>query len=681
VGLFFTLQLVTGIFLAMHYTAHVELAFDSVVHIMTDVKNGWLVRYMHANGASMVFILLYSHIARGLYYRSYLYARRYIWWSGLIIFILMMATAFIGYVLPWGQMSFWGATVITSLVTAIPFIGENIAYWIWGGFSISNATLVRFFSLHYLLPFVIIGIILLHLVVLHQVGSTDPVQTISPEKIPFHPYYTYKDGFGLAVFLLVFMFLVFFYPNLLGHSDNFIKANPLVTPAHIVPEWYFTPFYAILRACPNKLGGVISMVAALLILFILPFYSVSLRTTPSTLSPFYKLAFWTFFFTFLILMFLGGQAAAAPFVVCSKIFTVLYFMYFIVVLPNIDRLEAAILGNKISVPRRSIFGKIPFLILGDPLEIQSTDKDLYQILNWIGDESCILYNPTPVPLNLIDFFFIFILSIFILFVYIYQYEIKRWYPSKLLPCPPAIYWHFLEVSSLLLAIFLKRVRVIVIDVWWSDLAAKQWWSDTSLVWQPIFDRYFVHLCIFLIISRLFVRVIYRHIRLKCLDWYEIISLNFCCAILMAIVVSLNISVWISSCFLSSLMEAYPPGDWDEIFGKFYIRGMLSESEIVDIIVNVVSNCNQHGCFAFPKEEAFSVFWHKTMNEVYLPKLIKTFQGEGYTLGMYYLFEVLNKIQIQYIEQLNIVVPLLTPVAPPWYQAWFNTLIDIVLFGF
>jgi len=344
VGIFFALQLVTGIFLAMHYTAHVEIAFDSVVHIMNDVKNGWLIRYMHANGASMVFILLYCHIARGLYYRSYLYARRYIWWSGLLIFILMMGTAFIGYVLPWGQMSFWGATVITSLVTAIPFVGENIAYWVWGGFSISNATLVRFFSLHYLLPFVITALILLHLLLLHQVGSTDPTQVLSTEKIPFHPYYTYKDGFSLAICMLFFITLVFFYPNLLGHPDNFIKANPLVTPAHIVPEWYFTPFYAILRACPNKLGGVISMAAALLILFVLPFYRITWRTTPSALSPFYKFAFWCFFFIFLTLLYLGGQAAAAPFVMCSKIFTFLYFGYFIFILPVLGYIETRFLN-------------------------------------------------------------------------------------------------------------------------------------------------------------------------------------------------------------------------------------------------------------------------------------------------------------------------------------------------
>jgi ubiquinol-cytochrome c reductase cytochrome b subunit len=333
VGLFFALQLITGIFLAMHYTANVDLAFDSVVHIMIDVQNGWLIRYMHANGASIIFILLYCHIARGLYYRSYSYSRRYIWWTGLLVFILMMATAFIGYVLPWGQMSFWGATVITSLVTAIPFVGENIAYWVWGGFSISNATLTRFFSLHYLLPFVITAIILVHLALLHQVGSSEPAQLPSPEKIPFHPYYSYKDGFGLIVCFIIFFVLVFFYPNLLGHPDNFIKANPLVTPAHIVPEWYFTPFYAILRACPNKLGGVISMAGSLLILFCLPLYRITWQTVPTTISSYYKLCFWMFVFVFLTLMFLGGQAAAAPFVGLSKFFTCLYFITLLFILP------------------------------------------------------------------------------------------------------------------------------------------------------------------------------------------------------------------------------------------------------------------------------------------------------------------------------------------------------------
>jgi quinol-cytochrome oxidoreductase complex cytochrome b subunit len=340
VGLVFALQLLSGIFLAMHYTPHIELAFQSVEHIMTDVKNGYIIRYMHANGASLIFILIYLHIARGLYARSYAYPRQWLWWTGIIVFLLMMATAFIGYVLPWGQMSFWGATVITSLVTAIPFIGENIAYWLWGGFSISNATLVRFFSLHYLLPFIILGIILLHLVVLHEGGSSNPSQGISKDTIIFHPYFTYKDTFIFTYILVFFMILVFFYPNLLGHSDNFIPANPLVTPPHIVPEWYFTPFYAILRSLPNKLGGVIAMLLAILILFVLPFYRQTVRTVPSMISLLYKFAFWCFIFVFLTLLVLGAKPAAEPFVFCSRIFTALYFIYFTVVLNRLPYVEA-----------------------------------------------------------------------------------------------------------------------------------------------------------------------------------------------------------------------------------------------------------------------------------------------------------------------------------------------------
>jgi len=328
-GLFFAIQILTGIFLSMHYTAHVDFAFQSVEHIMTNVKNGYLLRYMHANGASMIFILLYIHIARGLYFQSYLGSRKWLWWSGIVIFLLMMATAFIGYVLPWGQMSFWGATVITSLVTAIPFIGENIAHWIWGGFSVSNATLIRFFSLHYLLPFIVTGIIFIHLILLHETGSSNPITTYSLSKIPFHPYFTYKDMFIFTGALVFYFFLVFFYPNLLGHSDNFIPANPLVTPEHIVPEWYFTPFYAILRACPNKLGGVISMLAAILALFLLPLFKKTYQTIPTIYSPIYKILFWLFISNFLVLMFLGGQPAAAPFVLFSKLFTVTYFVYII----------------------------------------------------------------------------------------------------------------------------------------------------------------------------------------------------------------------------------------------------------------------------------------------------------------------------------------------------------------
>ena len=340
VGLFFALQLFTGIFLAMHYTCGIDNAFDSVVYIMTEVKYGYTLRYMHANGASMIFILMYLHIGRGLYYRSYLLDRRYLWWSGILIFLLMMGTAFIGYVLPWGQMSFWGATVITSLVTAVPLVGESLAYWIWGGFSVSNATLVRFFSVHYLLPFIITGLIGLHLVLLHEATSTNPLQIgAADSKLPFHPYYTIKDAFAFTVTLVFFVILIKFYPNVLGHSDNFIPANPLVTPAHIVPEWYFTPFYAILRSCPNKLGGVILMVAAILVLGVLPFYAQPQNTLVTPMSIAQQITFWLFSAVFLILLILGGKPATAPYVFASQVFTAIYFAYFLLVIPGLPFLE------------------------------------------------------------------------------------------------------------------------------------------------------------------------------------------------------------------------------------------------------------------------------------------------------------------------------------------------------
>lgn len=345
VGIFFSIQLITGIFLAMHYTCGIENAFNSVVHIMIDVKNGYIIRYMHANGASMIFILIYIHIGRGLYYRSYLQNRRYLWWSGIIIFLLMMGTAFIGYVLPWGQMSFWGATVITSLVTAIPLIGEPIAYWVWGGFSVSNATLIRFFSIHYLLPFIITGLIGLHLILLHQVTSTNPLQINSPIKITFHPYFSIKDTFAFSLTLIFFCSLVYFFPNILGHSDNFIPANPLVTPAHIVPEWYFTPFYAILRSCPNKLGGVVFMLAAILILAILPLYLIPKKLILTPFSIWHQITFWMFCAIFLILLLLGGKPATAPYVLASQIFTFLYFFYFLIIVPFLPYVEKLIIFN------------------------------------------------------------------------------------------------------------------------------------------------------------------------------------------------------------------------------------------------------------------------------------------------------------------------------------------------
>jgi quinol-cytochrome oxidoreductase complex cytochrome b subunit len=340
VGLFFALQLFTGIFLAMHYTPHTQEAFFSVVHIMVDVKNGYLMRYMHANGASMIFIFIYLHIGRSLYYRSFTGDRRYLWWSGLIIFLLMMATAFIGYVLPWGQMSFWAATVITSLVTAVPLVGESIAHWLWGGFSVSNATLVRFYSLHYLLPFIITGIIGVHLVLLHMVTSTNPIQTESDDKLPFYPYFVIKDMFALFVALFGFVILIHFYPNVLGHPDNFIPANPLVTPPHIVPEWYFTPFYAILRSCPNKLGGVISMAASILVLFFLPYSPWHRYKLATPFSDIQKIIFWFFVFNFGFLMFLGGRPAAQPYIYFSQIATFSYFWYILVQLPLTPWFEA-----------------------------------------------------------------------------------------------------------------------------------------------------------------------------------------------------------------------------------------------------------------------------------------------------------------------------------------------------
>ena len=275
------IQLITGIFLAMHYTPHVDLAFASVEHIMRDVNNGWLIRYIHANGASMFFIIVYSHMFRGLYYGSYMHPRQHLWCSGVLIFLLMMGTAFMGYVLPWGQMSFWGATVITNLVSAIPVAGPSIVEWLWGGFSVDNATLNRFFSLHYLMPFVIAAFALIHIAAVHENGSNNPLGISSVnDKIGFFPYFVLKDSLSFVAFIMFFSFFVYFYPNDLGHPDNYIPGNPMVTPEHIVPEWYFLPSYAILRSIPNKLLGVLALLASILILLILPVVNSSaIRST------------------------------------------------------------------------------------------------------------------------------------------------------------------------------------------------------------------------------------------------------------------------------------------------------------------------------------------------------------------------------------------------------------------
>ena len=340
-GITLVIMIVTGIILSMHYTAHVDHAFQSVERIMRDVNYGWLIRYIHANGASFFFIVVYIHIFRGLYYGSYKAPRELLWMLGVVILLLMMATAFMGYVLPWGQMSFWGATVITNLFSAIPLVGESIVTLLWGGFSVDNPTLNRFFSLHYLLPFVIVGVVVLHIVALHRFGSNNPLGIDvrgDQDTVSFHPYYTVKDMFGLSVFLTIMAAVVFFLPNSMGHPDNYIPANPMVTPAHIVPEWYFLPFYAILRAVPDKLLGVLAMFAAIAVLFVLPWLDRS-PVRSSTFRPIYKIMFWVFLLDCVALTYLGAKPAEGIYVILSRLCTVYYFFHFIILLPALSIFE------------------------------------------------------------------------------------------------------------------------------------------------------------------------------------------------------------------------------------------------------------------------------------------------------------------------------------------------------
>ncbi len=346
-GLALVVQIVTGIVLAMHYSAEAGIAFNSVEHIMRDVNSGWLLRYAHANGASMFFIVVYIHIARGLYYGSYKAPREMVWLLGVVIFLLMMATAFMGYVLPWGQMSFWGAQVITGFFSAIPVVGETIRVWLLGGFSPDNAALNRFFSLHYLLPFVIAGVIILHIWSLHIPGSNNPTGVEvkdAQDTVPFHPYYTAKDGVGVGVFLLVFALLVFFSPNLLGHPDNYIKANPLSTPAHIVPEWYFLPFYAILKSftadviLPAKLWGVLAMFGSILLLFFLPWLDSS-PVRSANYRPTYRWLLVVLLVDVAVLGYVGGAEPIARNVIMGQIATIYYFAHFLIILPIVSRSE------------------------------------------------------------------------------------------------------------------------------------------------------------------------------------------------------------------------------------------------------------------------------------------------------------------------------------------------------
>ena len=340
-GLSLVIQISSGIFLAMHYDPSAANAFTSVEHITRDVNFGWLLRYCHQVGASMFFVVVYIHIFRGLYYGSYKKPRELLWIIGVVIFLIMMATAFIGYVLPWGQMSFWGATVITNLFSAVPFFGESIVQWLWGGFSVGSPTLNRFFALHYLFPFLLIGVVILHIVALHQFGSNNPsgVEVKSKkDTVPFHPYYTAKDFVTIVMYFVVFFSFVFFAPDYLGHPDNFIEADPLVTPAHIVPEWYFLPFYAILRAIPNKLGGVVALFSAVLVLVFLPWLD-SCKVKSGGYRPIFKKFFWAFAANFLLLIWLGGKEPIEPYITMSRISTVYYFAYFFVVLPVLSKKE------------------------------------------------------------------------------------------------------------------------------------------------------------------------------------------------------------------------------------------------------------------------------------------------------------------------------------------------------
>jgi len=332
-------QIVTGILLAMNYTPHVDLAMASVEHIMRDVDYGWLMRYTHANGASMFFIVVYIHIARGLYYGSYMTPKELPWIVGVVIFILMMATAFMGYVLPWGQMSFWGATVITNLFSVIPFFGEDIVVWLWGAFNVGNATLNRFFSLHYLLPFAIAGASLVHIAYIHKDGSNNPLGINGNiDKIPFYPYFYIKDFFSLVLFTIFFSAFVFFAPNILNHADNYVEANPLVTPPHIVPEWYFLPYYAILRSIPHKAGGVVAMGLSLVVLLLLPFLNTSeIRST--YFRPIYRQFFWLFVVDVLILGWIGQKPVESPFIEIGQISTLYYFLFFFVIIPFLGFFE------------------------------------------------------------------------------------------------------------------------------------------------------------------------------------------------------------------------------------------------------------------------------------------------------------------------------------------------------
>nr|QXU64538.1 cytochrome b [Nilssonia hurum] len=336
-GACLALQIITGLFLAMHYSPNISTAFSSISHITRDVQYGWLIRNTHANGASMFFMCIYLHIGRGLYYGSYLYKQT--WNTGVMLLLLTMATAFMGYVLPWGQMSFWGATVITNLLSAIPYVGTTMVQWVWGGFSVDNATLTRFFTLHFLLPFMILGLTMIHLMFLHETGSNNPTGLNSnTDKIPFHPYFSYKDLLGLMTTLTLLLFITMFYPNLLGDPDNFTPANPLSTPPHIKPEWYFLFAYAILRSVPNKLGGVLALLLSILVLLTMPLLHTSNQRT-LTFRPITQTLFWSFVAHIMLLTWIGGQPVENPFILIGQAASILHFTILLMPMPISNMIE------------------------------------------------------------------------------------------------------------------------------------------------------------------------------------------------------------------------------------------------------------------------------------------------------------------------------------------------------